>query len=103
MSGIQSTPLRIPDVWDAAWFRTFVAEVMAKADVRNAIGQGVTITSNGNSVATISADSETAGAVSGHNADPLAHQAMLSAHRAEGDPHPRSRVAAEMFAHFVGD
>jgi hypothetical protein len=89
MSGIQQTPLRIPDAWSASWFRTFVTEVIAKADIRNAIGQGVTITSNGNSVATISADAETAGAVSAHNVDPLAHADAFAAHRAESDPHPQ--------------
>jgi hypothetical protein len=89
MSGIQQTPLRIPDAWSASWFRTFVTEVIAKADIRNAIGQGVTITSDGNSVATISADAETAGAVTSHNVDPLAHADAFAAHRAESDPHPQ--------------
>lgn len=96
MAGIQNTPLRIPDVWDASWFRVFVSEVIAKADVRNAIGQGVTITSNGNSVATISADAETAGAITGHNNDPFAHQAVLDAHRAESDPHPQYLTADDV-------
>jgi hypothetical protein len=89
MSGIQQTTLRIPDVWDAHWFRVFVTENLAKADVRNAIGQGVTITSIGNSVATISADAETAGAVSGHNDDPLAHAEAFAAHVSHPDPHPQ--------------
>lgn len=96
MSGIQKTPLRIPDVWDAAWFRTFVAEVIAKADVRNAIGYGVTITSDGNSVATISADAETAGAISGHNLDPLSHAQAFAAHRSEADPHPQYLLRADV-------
>ena len=89
MSGIQKTPLRIPDQWSASWFRVFVSEVMAKADVRNAIGYGVTISSDGNSVATISADAETAGAITGHNLDPLAHAQAFNAHRSEADPHPQ--------------
>lgn len=87
--GIEKTTLRIPDQWSAQWFREFVARHVAKADVRNAIGYGVTITSDGDSVATISADAETAGAISGHNADPFAHAAVLDAHRAEADPHPQ--------------
>ncbi len=95
MSGIQKTPLRIPDVWDAAWFRLFVSEVMAKADVRNAIGYGLTITSDGNSVATISADAETTGAITGHNLDPLAHAQAFNAHRAESDPHPQYLKVAD--------
>ena len=89
MSGIQKTPLRVPDQWDASWFRTFVSEVLAKADVRNAIGYGLTITSDGNSVATISADAETTGAITGHNLDPLSHTQAFNAHRAEADPHPQ--------------
>lgn len=101
MSGIQSTPLRIPDQWDAAWFRLFVSEVIAKADVRNAIGQGVTITSDGNSVATISTESETAGAVTAHNADPLAHSEGFASHRAESNPHPRLQLESEIYMHFM--
>jgi hypothetical protein len=89
LSGIQKTPLRIPDQWDASWFRVFVSEVMAKADVRNAIGYGLTIESDGNSVATLRADAETAGAITGHNLDPLSHVQAFSAHRAESDPHPQ--------------
>lgn len=89
MSGLQSIPLRIPDAWDPVWFRTILLEVIAKADVRNAIGVGVTITSEGNSVATISADAETAGAITAHNADPFAHAEAFAAHKAEADPHPQ--------------
>lgn len=83
--GIQNQPLRIPDTWDAAWFRLFIAEVLAKADVRNAIGDGIAITSDGNSVATLSTDASTA--IAPHNADPLAHADAFSAHRSEADPH----------------
>jgi hypothetical protein len=82
---IQNQPLRIPEQWDAAWFRTFMAEVLAKADVRNAVGVGVGITSNGNSVATITVDSTTT--ITPHNEDPLAHVEAFVAHKAESDPH----------------
>lgn len=105
MSGIQSTPLRIPDVWDASWFRTFVAEVMAKADVRNAIGQGVTITSDGNSVATLAVDIESTGAIAGHNADPFAHPNVIALHESSADPHTqyltRTDFEAEMAQQYA--
>lgn len=105
MSGIQQTTLRIPDRWDAAWFRTFIAENLSKADIRNAIGLGVTITSIGNSVATISTDAETAGAIHGHNEDPLAHSEGFAAHVSQPNPHPQYvRVAeGESYAFFVGE
>ena len=88
MAGLQQTTIFVPDKWDASWFRVFVVEMLAKADVRNAIGQGVTITSIGNSVATISADAETTGAISGHNLDPFAHAEAFAAHSSQVDPHP---------------
>ena len=107
MAGLQDTPLRIPDVWSATWFRQFVAEVLAKGDVRNAIGAGVTITSNGNSVATISTDSETSGAISAHNADVNAHAAAIGQaillHTLERDPHPTYGDDTESFAFFMGE
>ena len=41
MSGIQDLPhQRIPEKWDAKWFLEFIRDVLAKADVRNAIGEG---------------------------------------------------------------
>jgi hypothetical protein len=85
MAGIQDVSLRIPETWDAAWFRRFVAEILSRADVRNAVGVGVSVTSDGNSVATISSDS--AAAVQGHNLDPLSHAEAFTAHRSESDPH----------------
>ena len=89
MSTLKDVTMRIPDQWDAAWFRQFVVEVLSKADVRSAIGQGVTITADGNTVATISADAETAGAIAAHNADPFSHEEVINAHKAEADPHPQ--------------
>lgn len=102
MPGLQKTPLFVPDRWSAPWFRTFVVEVIAKADVRNAIGQGITITSDGNSVATLSADAETTGAISGHNLDPLAHVEAFNAHVSQPNPHPVYAGADEM-AFFLGE
>ena len=105
MSGIQQTTLFIPDRWDPAWFRTWVVQNLAKADVRNAIGYGVTITADGNSVATISADAETAGAISGHNLDPLAHAEAFAAHSSQVDPHPMYARPGngDEFAFFLGE
>lgn len=102
MAGLQQTTIFVPDKWDASWFRVFVTEMLAKADVRNAIGLGVTITSNGNSVATISADAETLGAISGHDADPLAHAEAFAAHVSQPNPHPVYAGADDM-AFFLGE
>lgn len=105
MAGIQKTTLRIPDEWSATWFRQFVAENMARADVRNAIGYGITISSDGNSVATLSTDAESAGAILGHNLDPTAHGAAFEAHVSQPDPHPiyaMHREADDM-AFFLGE
>jgi hypothetical protein len=85
MAGIQQTPLRIPDAWSATWFRTFVTEVIAKADIRNALGIGVEIASDGNSVATLTVDSNVN--VAAHNLDPLAHVEAFDTHKSESDPH----------------
>lgn len=105
MAALQDTPLRIPDQWSATWFRTFVVEVLAKADARNAIGDGVTVTSSGNSVATISSTAAVDSAINEHAADPFAHNALLEAHRAEADPHPGypRRGESECFAFFLGE
>ena len=41
MSGIQDLPhQRIPEKWDPKWFLEFIRDVLANADVRNAIGEG---------------------------------------------------------------
>ena len=105
MSALQHTPLRIPDVITGAWFRQFVIEVLAKADIRNAIGYGITITSDGNSVATLSTDAESIGAISGHNLDPTAHAEAINLHVSAPDPHTiyaRHREADDM-AFFLGE
>ena len=100
MAGLQQTTLRIPDKWDAAWFRQFVVEVIAKADVRNAIGVGLTITSDGNSVATLSTTAGTNAALGVHNDDPFSHADAFNAHVAESDPHTQYPLKS---ATTVGD
>lgn len=57
--GIQDVPLRVPDDWDPVWFAAFVRDVLAKADVRNAIqGSGISITGQSNDLATISSSED---------------------------------------------
>lgn len=78
MAGIQDIPFRIPEQWDATWFRQFIVEVLAKMDTRNAVGSGVTITSDGNSVATIDATGD------------------LTSHTSATDPHPQYAMASDI-------
>lgn len=60
--GLQDIPLRVPKEWDSAWFTRFVREVLAQADVRNAVeGTGISITGNSSEPATLSASSAIAG------------------------------------------
>jgi hypothetical protein len=88
MPGIEKTPLRIPDTWAPAWFRTFVVEYMAKADVRNAIGVGISITSEGNSVATLTVDgSVSEAAIEAHNNDPYANANAFALHNSDMNAH----------------
>lgn len=57
--GIQHLPLsRIPKDWDPVWIAQFVRDVLAFADVRNAVGDGVEITGQPNEVATISVNAD---------------------------------------------
>lgn len=56
--GIEKIPLRIPANWDAAWFERFVREVLANADVRNAIGQGLDVSGQSDSVATLAVSAD---------------------------------------------
>ena len=78
MPGIQDIPIAIPPEWSAEWFRTFVREVLAKADVRNATGSGVAVSSSGNSTAHLDASGD------------------LAAHVAEADPHPQYAMASDL-------
>jgi len=55
VSGLQDINYRIPDEWSAPWFARFIRDVLANADVRNAIsGTGITITGTPDVPATIS-------------------------------------------------
>ena len=58
-NGLDKVPLRIPAKWDATWFESFVRDVLALADIRNAdTGDGITITGASNEQATISATAD---------------------------------------------
>ncbi len=59
--GIQFIPLRVPTQWSKEWFETFVRDVLAPADVRNAIeGGGISVTGNTDEPATIAASADVA-------------------------------------------
>lgn len=61
MPGIQDIPLRIPDKWSAAWFQTFVRDVLVNADVRNSIaGAGISVSGNSDEPATLTASADVA-------------------------------------------
>ena len=98
---LQDIPFRIPDRWSSTWFRTFIVEYLAKADVRNAIGEGAVITSSQNSVATISTVEGNNSQLTRHNEDPFSHVAAFTAHRAEANPHPQYDL--ESLAFFLGE
>lgn len=53
MSGLDRYPWRFPPQYSAQYFETLFREVLSKADVRNAIGNGIAITSDGDSPATL--------------------------------------------------
>lgn len=90
MAGIQNIPLRIPREWSPEWFDTFVREVLAKMDTRNAVGNGVTVSSNGNSVATIDAE------LTQDNIDDA-----IADHEAAANPHPTYLTEAEADALYA--
>ena len=59
MPGLESIPLRIPDRWDPVWFESFVREVLALADARNAQpGPGISISGQPNEPAVISGSAD---------------------------------------------
>lgn len=70
------------------WMELIVREVLSKADIRNAIGQGITISADGNVVATLDAASAISAAFVTHNADATANTAAIDAHEGATDPHP---------------
>ena len=84
-TSIKEATIYVPDVWSAQWFRRWVIEQLSKADVRNAIGVGVEITTEGNSVATLTTDAETAGSIDAHNDDPNANPQAFAKHNADSN------------------
>jgi hypothetical protein len=57
--GLQHLPLnRIPEKWDPVWFASFCKDVLALADARNSVGDGVEITGLPNEVATFSVNAD---------------------------------------------
>lgn len=102
MTALQDTPLRIPDAWSAAWFRRFVVEVLAKADARNVVGQGITVTSDGNSVATFSTQTGVEAAIATHDGNPFAHGNLMAGHAADRDAHRLVCLRAELLGYFLG-
>lgn len=57
MAGLDKIPLRIPERWDPRWFEGFVRDVLALADIRNAVsGAGIQIQGGPSTVATVSSD-----------------------------------------------
>lgn len=99
MAGIQDIPHIIPEKWSAQWFRTFIAEVLAKLDTRNAIGVGVTIDSDGNSVATLDIGTSVSDAIDAHDALDTAHTAAFDAHVALSDPHSQYATDTDLSTH----
>jgi len=91
--GIEKIPLRIPEQWSAAWFRQFIVEVLAKLDTRNALGEGIVITSDGNSVATINATDAIDEAIADHDALVTAHGPAITAHDEKTAVHANAFVA----------
>ena len=83
--GIERLQFYVPEQWSADWFRrVFVAEILAKLDVRNALGSGVAVSSSGNSVATLTT-ALTAADIT----------AAIDDHEAAADPHPGYLTQAE--------
>jgi hypothetical protein len=57
--GFDALPLRIPEKWDAVWFLSFVRDVLALGDVRNAdSGPGISVDSTTDGTATISGNAD---------------------------------------------
>jgi hypothetical protein len=94
--GIERLQFVVPETWDAAWFqRVFVTEILSKLDTRNATpGSGVSISSSGNSVATI-ATSLTDSDIPATIARDTEVTAAIAAHAAEANPHPTYLTQAE--------
>lgn len=101
MAGIQNIPLRIPREWSPEWFDTFVREVLSKLDTRNSVGVGVTVTSDGNSVATLASevdqatvDADIATAIADHEAAANPHATYLTQAEADALYEPTASILA---------
>lgn len=92
MRTLRDAAQRIPDDWDPMWFRRYVSEVLAQADVRRATGEGVSVSIESGGAAL---------SVAPHNADAAAHPALIVNHKAETDPHPQYLTATEGDALFL--
>ena len=77
------------------YLELLVREVLSKADVRRSIGNGVTITATGDTVATLDVMTAINSAVDTHDADATVHTAAFDAHKAEANPHPTYLTQAE--------
>ena len=86
--GIEKLPLQIPEQWSPTWFRMFINEVLAPLDTRNALGIGVDVLSQGNSVATLDVTDTIDDAIAAHDALTTAHAAAFAVHVDATDPHP---------------
>jgi hypothetical protein len=70
------------------YLELLVREVLAKADIRAATGVGITISADGNVVATLDTATAISAAITTHNADVSANTPAFNVHRGETDPHP---------------
>ena len=83
--GIEQIPLRKPEQWSAAWFQEFILRVLGPMDTRNALGVGIDVSSNGNSVATLDATQAVDDAIAEHDALASAHAVAFTAYDAPED------------------
>ena len=56
MTGLQDIPYRIPSEWDSKWFLELIRDVLQLAEVRNAVGVGITISGEPSVVGTLTND-----------------------------------------------
>jgi hypothetical protein len=83
---IQDVPIRLPLNYEGFkdWFPRFVREFIVPADVRNADGEGLTVTSDGNSRATLTTQ-----------VTQTVLNNAIATHEAASDPHPGYVTTAE--------
>jgi hypothetical protein len=83
---IQDIPIRMPDNYDGfkSFFPRFVRDFVVPADVRNANGAGLTVSSDGNSVATLTTQ-----------VTQTVLDNAIATHEAAANPHPTYLTQAE--------